>query len=1098
MRLNNGMKKGILKNIFITIMLTLICAFCATTFAYWNYSKTETQELTQLSAGDEVKANNYTSDIPVCYLSRNTSVFYTSIEKALSIAESGEIVYVIPPKLANYNNSTNAVAPDSVTYTIRYNCTIKSGVTLFIPTDNDSVSKVTSTSTLNSYITSLKQSTRDQGTTGYNLFATSNQARFLRITIDVAPNVTIVNNGTLLISGYLSGGTNSQGVVGHTSHSYSRILLGTNSKIIQNSSNANIYCFGYISEKEANNNSELIIDSGNLYLPCIINDYRGFPYSYAMTIDAIDTHRCSAFNELEFRNIDVLTSIKYNATVYGVMNIYVNYETKLMSVDETMHLEKVVIGSSSGSLIQLTDSTYSSVSHKYNVNDNTFLVKFYGGFTFNYLDITLSLKGQSVNLSTKNAYFPLSYKCNIELLCATNQTSATFNVTNQRFKLMTGARLYVGDNCTLKGSELIVYTAFYDGAIGKGQNIGNIGRQTYPLKKGGITEVSSTGKISMSSCAGTIFCDNSSNISASTTNIISKEPWSTTTSGQTTVPWTIDDYLLIKEELKIVSTSYLTKKVLYAGLNPFYSLSSFSPSYNISVNSSTSYSIETYQKTIFEDSISTFSIVPRKDIFAIYQSNKKYDLNSAVSYNENSPYLTGTSSSYSISANNGGINEFEVQSISIEGDTHDVPVDTVLQLTGTINDINKSYYKNYTWRSEDTSIATVDQTGLVKGIALGSTNIVLSCGGVSQTYLINVIDAVDVVGVSSVTITCSGKSSGDTFKDNGSPYTFKANIIGEDSSTLSLSDVSKVVWTFRNESSIPGDRVYFGIDSNNKLTTVSDTLSVQVTLAGGAAANSSLGSADVVNVVCTVTDIKGNVKSGEFKIVNDNAGGCFAKDTKILMSNGEEKEIQFINKGDSILTWNFFKSQYEEQKVAFIIDHGAKQYENLKLSFSNGESITIIEDHGIFDYDLNKYVYITIDNYSDYIGHNFVSYLNSNEYCLTKLVSGEVYLETTNAYSITTEYNYNAIANKLFTARPPDNLYNWIEMFGKLQYDVEKFNRDVETYGLYDYSAFEPYGISYYTFETFNGAYLRIPVEKGIFTFEYVIEQFNLYKEWIN
>ena len=218
MRLNNGMKKGILKNIFITIMLTLICAFCATTFAYWNYSKTETQELTQLSAGDEVKANNYTSDIPVCYLSRNTSVFYTSIEKALSIAESGEIVYVIPPKLANYNNSTNAVAPDSVTYTIRYNCTIKSGVTLFIPTDNDSVSKVTSASTLSSYITSLKQSTRDQGTTGYNLFATSNQARFLRITIDVAPNVTIVNNGTILVSGYLSGGSNSQGVVGQTTH----------------------------------------------------------------------------------------------------------------------------------------------------------------------------------------------------------------------------------------------------------------------------------------------------------------------------------------------------------------------------------------------------------------------------------------------------------------------------------------------------------------------------------------------------------------------------------------------------------------------------------------------------------------------------------------------------------------------------------------------------------------------------------------------------------------------------------------------------------------------------------------------------------------
>ena len=50
----------------------------------------------------------------------------------------------------------------------------------------------------------------------------------------------------------------------------------------------------------------------------------------------------------------------------------------------------------------------------------------------------------------------------------------------------------------------------------------------------------------------------------------------------------------------------------------------------------------------------------------------------------------------------------------------------------------------------------------------------------------------------------------------------------------------------------------------------------------------------------------------------------------------------------------------------------------------------------------------------------------------------------------------------------------------------------------YDYSMFKDYGISYKTFIDFNGPYLKIPVEKGIVSFEYIIKQFNLYKEWIN
>lgn len=60
------------------------------------------------------------------------------------------------------------------------------------------------------------------------------------------------------------------------------------------------------------------------------------------------------------------------------------------------------------------------------------------------------------------------------------------------------------------------------------------------------------------------------------------------------------------------------------------------------------------------------------------------------------------------------------------------------------------------------------------------------------------------------------------------------------------------------------------------------------------------------------------------------------------------------------------------------------------------------------------------------------------------------------------------------------------------------FDNDVKKICLYDYNMFKDNEISYKTFIDFNGPYLKIPVEKGIFSFEYIIKQFNLYKEWIN
>ena len=235
----------------------------------------------------------------------------------------------------------------------------------------------------------------------------------------------------------------------------------------------------------------------------------------------------------------------------------------------------------------------------------------------------------------------------------------------------------------------------------------------------------------------------------------------------------------------------------------------------------------------------------------------------------------------------------------------------------------------------------------------------------------------------------------------------------------------------------------------------------------------------------------------EFYVTLKETETCFAEGTSILMADGTYKNIENIVYGDEIMTWNFFTGQYESQTIAIIVDHGEDIYQILELKFSNMKTLSIIGDHGLFDYDLNKFVYIDVENYKEYLNHRFAIYENGSTNLVT-LVGASICEKKTHAYSITSAFNYNAIAGDLLTAPPPGEFYNWINMSDKMRYDVDEFNADIEKYGLYDYSVFEPYGISYETFVAFNGQYLKIPVEKGIFSFDYIIKLFNQYKDWIN
>ncbi len=1065
-----------------TALLVLSCASLVATIGYSSWIVQSHQEYALKNLDNTSK--------PVAYIVGNDRVKYTSIEKALDVAKSGDIVCVIPPSKPNYNDSTNNTLPDQVTYKISRDCEIKSGVTLFVPTDKASEEEVTDASSLNTYIENMKKSQRDQGNSGYDSFAENSANRFLRITLEIENGKTLTNNGTLLISGYLSGGTSGAGNVGQTSHSYSRILLAGNAKIKQSSDSATTYCFGFIDE-ETSGSSSFLIEKGSLYIPFVINDYRGFIYSYSMTDGAIEKKRCSPFNIFQVRNISCQTKICYSVSVYAVINVYVKYDN--INVDETVPIVKNLIGNTANFIIQLKENGY--LLSKYTRKTDTLSLNFYGGFSLSYLELNLEMKGQTVQLSTKEAYFPLSYKLEIGLYALPSQSNCVYDISKQRMKVLTGSKLSVGQNVLLKGNELIVYSSFLDGSNGIGQGIKGSGRNGYPLKENGILKILDGGKLDFTTLAGLIYCDDSSHITKKNETIISNEPWNYGGNTNTVPipPWVTKDYLEIREKLTITPLASEKKKKICAGLNVFSSTSTFSPVYDLIINDgSINERVSDYQKVIFLDEIGNYKINFVSNLYKAFCNNKLYEKNSLVSYSNSTNIVTATNSNLSISNNKDGINEFDVQSISIIGSTHTIDAGTVLQLSGEINDINKAYYKNFAWSSSNPSVASVDQDGLVTALSEGEATISLICDGKTANYDVAVVKpATAIEEVSTITINCEkGIASGGIFEDGD--YKFTASIIGKSGNKLGLDDITSITWIIKGEAD---ERAYIG---DKTIHEKEGSLEVTATIAGGANANTSLGATpDKVTLTCTVIGkAKGNTINQVFNIVNENK--CILSTSLILMADGSYKQAGLIRAGDIVLSFNHESGRLEPNRV-IINDHlkaKSKIYDVVHLTFSNGNETNFVYEHGYFDVDLNKYVYLHSYDAKEFIDHQFIAVSNEGIISKTKLIGVSSKEEMVKVVSPVTANHLNIVAdNMLSVGGGLAGLFNIFDYDREtLAFNPEKKKKDIETYGLLGYDAFNKF-FPKELYDALPCKYMNVSIGKGLITWKTIEEYISKWKD---
>ncbi len=217
---------------------------------------------------------------------------------------------------------------------------------------------------------------------------------------------------------------------------------------------------------------------------------------------------------------------------------------------------------------------------------------------------------------------------------------------------------------------------------------------------------------------------------------------------------------------------------------------------------------------------------------------------------------------------------------------------------------------------------------------------------------------------------------------------------------------------------------------------------------------------------------------------------CFTKGTMLMLGDGTSVAVENLRINDIILAFDHSTGQYVESRILYTY-YGYDYVPSIELYFSNKAVLEFLNvGHGLFDATMNEYVLINANNVQEYVGHEFLytSFIDGNFVANTvKLESYIVSSKLVERYDIVTESTLNHIANGLLACS--DTLVGICNMFkfdDDFTYDIVQLQIDIETYGLYTYDEWRKY-ISYEDFVSFNGAYFKIAVGKGLISVDEIL-----------
>ena len=220
--------------------------------------------------------------------------------------------------------------------------------------------------------------------------------------------------------------------------------------------------------------------------------------------------------------------------------------------------------------------------------------------------------------------------------------------------------------------------------------------------------------------------------------------------------------------------------------------------------------------------------------------------------------------------------------------------------------------------------------------------------------------------------------------------------------------------------------------------------------------------------------------------------GCVTPETLITLADGTRKRIDEVTYSDNLLVWDFFEGEYIIVPSALIVNHGYGDQTVIELTFDDGTVVRAITAHSFFDADTNKWELINADNAHKYVNHAFVQ-ANGDNYTTVRLVEVSIYKEHTESYSLVSAFHYNFITENMFSlTNSVHDMLAGLVVGENMTYDRTVLEQDAEMYGQYTYADFADY-ITYEQYAAFNGAYLKISVEKGCITFDAILALIEAY-----
>ena len=242
---------------------------------------------------------------------------------------------------------------------------------------------------------------------------------------------------------------------------------------------------------------------------------------------------------------------------------------------------------------------------------------------------------------------------------------------------------------------------------------------------------------------------------------------------------------------------------------------------------------------------------------------------------------------------------------------------------------------------------------------------------------------------------------------------------------------------------------------------------------------------------------RANKFANELKYQDD---ACLAPGTLITMADGSTKAVEDIEAGDELLVWDMVRGAFDHSPVLFVEHDKESEKEVIRLDFSDYTEIEFIFEHGFFDINANKYIYLhNLEEAKACIGHYFLKYdHNTKKHTKVKVIKASAERRVTTTHSPCTIRHLCVYANGLLTmpgATAP--FTNTFKINRKTHsYDPNNMIKCLRKYGYFTAIDFAEY-LPAEMFYAFQGEFLKVKIEKGETSIEEILALIKRYAQYL-